>query len=79
MDTNVVENTELSTSESVARKMTETSNENFDTEEDMSFDALTIPGYHSYYDVLVKEKGTIPKNDEVWVKKKMDSTVNYLQ
>ena len=63
MDTNVVENTELSTSESVTRKMTETPNENFDTEEDMYFDDLT-------FDILEEEKETISNNDEVWVKTK---------
>ena len=70
MDANMVKNTELSTSESVARKMTETPNENFDTEEDISFDDLTIPGDYSYYDILEEEKETISKNDEVWVKTK---------
>ena len=36
--------TELSTSESVARKITETPDENVDREKEMSFDELNIPG-----------------------------------
>ena len=64
------ENNELSTSESVARKMTETLDENIDTEEEMAFDDMTIPGDYSDYDILEEEKETISKNDEVWVKTK---------
>ena len=52
----MVTNTELSTSESVARKITETPDENFDTEEEMTFDDLTIPGDYSDYDILEEEK-----------------------
>ena len=48
----MVKNTELSTSESVARKITETPDINFDTEEDMSFDGLNIPRNYSDYDIL---------------------------
>ena len=52
----MVKTTELSTSESVARKMTEIPDENVDTEEEMAFDDLTIPGDCSYYDILEEEK-----------------------
>ena len=50
------ENTELSTSKSVARKITEYPNENVDTEEEMFFDDLNIPGDYSDYDLLEEEK-----------------------
>ena len=36
--------------------MTETPDENFDTEEETSFDDLTIPGYYINYDILEEEK-----------------------
>ena len=52
LETNVVKNTEISTSESVAREMTYIPDENVDTEEEMAFDSLTIPGYYSDYDIL---------------------------
>ena len=48
----MAKNTELSTSESVVRKITETLDENFDTEEEIHFDDLTIPGDYSGYDIL---------------------------
>ena len=48
----MVKNTEFITSESLARKITETTDENVDTEEQMSFYYFTIPGYYSYYDIL---------------------------
>ena len=67
----MVENTELSTSESVAGKITETPDENVDTEEAISFDDLTIPGDYSDYDILEEEKIYI-QNDEVWVKTKKE-------
>ena len=57
----MVKNTELSTSESVARKITYTPDENVDTEESMSFDDLTIPGNYSDYDILEEEKKLYPK------------------
>ena len=41
-----------------------------DTEEEMDFYDLTIPGSYSDYYILEKEKETISKNDEVWVKTK---------
>ena len=47
----MVKNTELSTSESVAIKMTENPDENVDTEEEMYFHDLTIPGDYSDYDI----------------------------
>ena len=46
----------LSTSESVARKMTEITVENVDTEEEMVYDDLTIPGDYIDYDILDEEK-----------------------
>ena len=54
-------NTELSTSESVARKMTNTTDENVDTEEEMDFDELTIPGDYSDYDISKEKKNYIQK------------------
>ena len=48
----MVKNTEISTSESVARKMIETPNENVDTRKEMDFDDLTIPGGYSGYDIF---------------------------
>ena len=52
------ENIQLSTSESVARQMTEGQYEKFDTEKEMAFDDLTIPGYYSDYNILEEEKET---------------------
>ena len=52
MKTNMVKNTELSTSKSAARKITETPDKNVDTEEEISFDNLTIPGDYIYHDIL---------------------------
>ena len=46
-------NTEFSTSESVARTIIETPDENVDTEEAMSFDELTVPGDYSDYEPQV--------------------------
>ena len=66
----MVKNTELSTSEWVAGKITETPNETDDTEREMSFDDLTVLGDYSDYDILVEEKETISIIDEVWVKTK---------
>ena len=54
----------------MARKITETTDENIDTYEEMSFDNLTITGDYSDYDILEEEKETIFKNDEVWFKTK---------
>ena len=51
LETNVVKNTELSTSESEAIKMTQNPDENVDTEEEMYFHDLTIPGDYSDYDI----------------------------
>ena len=36
----------------------------------MDFDEFTIPVYYIDYNILEKEKETISKNDEVWVKTK---------
>ena len=47
LETNVGEKTELSTSDSVAIKVTENIDENVDTEEEMDFDDLTIYGDYS--------------------------------
>ena len=52
METNVVKNTELSTSGSVARKLTENPDESFYTEEEIAFYYLTITGNYSDYDIL---------------------------
>ena len=51
-----MKNTELSTSGSVTRKITETPDEDVDTEEEMYSDSLTIPGDYSDYDILEEEK-----------------------
>ena len=56
VDVNSTENTELNSTGSVARKMTELTVENVDTEEEIVFDNLTIPGDLSYYDILEEEK-----------------------
>ena len=50
--------------------MTETPDENIDTEEEMDFYELKIPGDYSDYDILDEEKETISIYDEVWVKTK---------
>ena len=50
--------------------MKEYPDENVDTEEEMDFYYLTIPGDDSDYDILEEEKETILKNYEVWVKTK---------
>ena len=68
----MVKNTELSTSESVARKMTQTPDENVDTWEEIALYYLTIPGDYSDYDILDEEKETISKNDEVWFRTKKE-------
>ena len=68
----MVKNTELSTSESGARIITETPDENVDTEEEMDFDDLTITGNYSDYDILEEEKETITKNDNIWFKTKKE-------
>ena len=36
----------------------------------MAFDDLTITDDYNEYDILKEEKGTITKNDNVWVKTK---------
>ena len=51
----MVKKTELSTCELVARKITETPDENVDTEEEISFDNLNITGDYSDYDILEEE------------------------
>ena len=38
------------------RKMTETPDKNVDTEEEITYDHLTIPGDYSDYDILAEEK-----------------------
>ena len=72
VDVNLTENTELTTTESVARKMTECPVENVDTEEEMAFDDLTITGDYSEYDILKEEEENRSLNDEVWVKTKKE-------
>ena len=52
----MVKNSELSTSESVAIKLTETPDKNIDTEEAMFFYYSTIPGDYSDYDILEEER-----------------------
>ena len=72
LEKNTTKKNELSTSESVAIKITETPDENVYTEEEMSFDDTTITGDYSDYDILEEEKENISKNDEVWVKTKKE-------
>ena len=64
------EKTELSTTKSVGRKIIESSVENFNTEEEIDFDNLIIPGNYSDYVILEEERKTISKNYEVWIKNK---------
>ena len=51
LETNVTNNTELSTSVSVARKLTENPDENVDIADDF-FNYLTFPAKCSAYDIL---------------------------
>ena len=53
----------------MARQMTELPVQNANTEAEMDFDNLTIPGDYSDYDILDENK-TISLNYEVWVKLK---------
>ena len=64
----MTKNTELSASASVARQLTENLDTNVDTEEEIDFYDLTITGNYSDYNILDKEKETITKNYNVWVK-----------
>ena len=41
-----------------------------DTEEEIYFDELTIPGEYSDHDILEGKRENISNNDEVWVKTK---------
>ena len=52
LETNVIKNSELSTSASMARKFTENLDDMVNTEEEMAFDDLTITGNYSDYDIL---------------------------
>ena len=52
LKTNVMKNTELSTSGSVARQLTENPDEMLDIEEEMDFDDWTNTGNYSDYDIL---------------------------
>ena len=70
METNVMKNTELSTSDSVARQLIENPDDMVDTEEEMDFDDLTITGNYSDYDILEEEKEAITENYNVWFKTK---------
>ena len=72
MEKNVGKKIELSTSDSVERKLTENPDENVDTEEEMDFDDLTITGNYSDCDILEEEKEAITKNYNVWVKTKKE-------
>ena len=54
----------------MARKITDNPDKNNDTEEEMSFDGLTITGGYRDYDILEEQKESISKNDEVWIKSK---------
>ena len=45
----------------MARKMTEIPDGNVDTEEEMAFDDLTIPGDYSDYDIWRKKNKLYPK------------------
>ena len=53
---NSTENTELKTAESVAIQITELPVKNINTEEEMDFDDLNIPGDYREYDILEEEK-----------------------
>ena len=54
----------------MAIQLTENPDDMVDTEEEMSFDELTITGNYSDCDLLEEEKETITENDNVWVKTK---------
>ena len=72
LEKNVIKNTELSTSASVARQLTENPDDMVNTEEEISFDNLTITGNYSDYDILEDEKENITKNANVWVETKKE-------
>ena len=67
-----MKNTELITSGSVARQMTENKDEYDDIEEEIYFDTLNIPGNYSGCDIFEKEKQTMSKSDEVYIKNNND-------
>ena len=80
----MTKNTELITSASVARQLTENPHDTVDTEEEASFEEITITGNYSDYNNSEEEKETITGNHDVWVKTKKgntdrESTVNPLQ
>ena len=52
LESNVMKNTELSTSDSVARQLTENPDDMVDAEEEISSEDLTITGDYSDYDIL---------------------------
>ena len=47
-----MKNTELSTSTSMARQLTENPDDMVNAEEEMAFGDLTVPGNYSDYDIL---------------------------
>ena len=59
MDVYSTENTEVSTTEFVERKMTEHPVRNVDTEEEMTIDDLTIPGDYGDSDIFEEEKESV--------------------
>ena len=68
----MIKNIELSTSTLVARQLTKNPYDMVDIEEEMSSEDLTITGDYSDYNILVKEKDVITKNDNVWGKTKKE-------
>ena len=62
----------MSTSDSVVWKLTENTDGNVDTEEEMAFYDLTITSSYNDYDILKEERENITKNDNVWVKHKKE-------
>ena len=54
----------------VARQLTENQDDMVYSEEKMSFVDFTVTGDYSDYNILEEERGTIIKNDDVWVKTK---------
>ena len=64
----------------MARQLTENPDDMVDTEEEISFDDLTITGNYIDYDILEEEKETITENNNIgrlllipYSKKKEDS------
>ena len=56
LESNLKKNIELSTSTLVARQLTENPDDMVDTEEEISYEDLTITGDYSDYDIVEEEE-----------------------